>query len=466
MTDRPWQGDTVSLVEAFRSGERSPVEELEATLAAVEASGLNAVCFTDPDAARDAARTADPSLPFGGVPMGVKELDAVEGWPDTHASVPFADQVATYTCTQVSRLRAAGAVTAVQTTASEFGGVNQTLTKLHGATRNPWNPERTPGGSSGGSSAAVAGGLVTIATGGDGGGSIRIPAGFTGLFGLKCTWGRIPRGPRVGPGNLTAVPGCLSRSVRDTARWFDVANGFDAHDPLSLPRVEGWEAGLGRHREELAGLTAVIAPDLGGSAVVAPETVELVAEAAEWLLAAAGIARRDVAVSIPRPGGAWGVTGSVGLARTVGDRWPDCAPDLTGPMRAGLRGAHEHYDVNAAVRAERRRIDINEAMADLFESVDLVLCATNPDVAFTADGHLPNTFGGIEARHSNHGALTIPANIYGNPSVSIPIGLDSAGLPVGLQVMAGHHREPLLLDLALLVERERPWPLVAPGAPA
>ena len=465
-TDPPWQGDTVSLVDAFRAGERSPLEELEATLAAVEASSLNAVCFTDAEAAREAARTADVGLPFGGVPIGVKELDRVEGWPDTHASVPFADEIATSTSTQVTRLRAAGAIAAVQTTASEFGGVNQTLTKLHGATRNPWNPERTPGGSSGGSSAAVAGGLTTIATGGDGGGSIRIPAGFTGLFGLKCTWGRIPRGPRVGPGNLTAVPGCLSRSVRDTARWFDVVNGFDGHDPLSLPRVEGWEAGLGSHLDSLADLSAVIAPDLDRLAVVAPETVELVVEAAEWLLAAAGVARRDVPVTIPRPGGAWGVTGSVGLARTVGDRWPDCAADLTGPMRAGVRSAHEHYDVNAAVRAERRRIDINEAMADLFESVDLVLCATNPDVAFTADGHLPNTFGGIEARHSNHGALTIPANIYGNPSVSIPIGLDSAGLPVGLQVMAAHHHEPLLLDLALLVERERPWPLVAPGAPA
>ncbi len=466
MTDRPWQGDATSLVDAFRSGERSPLEELEATFAAVEASTLNAVCFADPDAAIAAAGVADTRLPFGGVPIGVKELDPVEGWPDTHASVPFAEEIASYTSTHVQRLRAAGAVTAVQTTASEFGGVNQTFTKLHGATRNPWDTDRTPGGSSGGSSAAVAGGLVTLATGGDGGGSIRIPAGFTGLLGLKCTWGRIPRGPKAGPGNLTAVPGCLSRSVRDTARWFDVVNGFDAHDPLSLPRVEGWEAGLGTHRDEVAGLTAVVAPDLGGSAVVAPETVELVAAAAEWLLDLAGIARRDVPVAIPRPGGAWGVTGAVGLVETVGDRWPGCAADLTGPMRAGVRNAHEHYDVNAAVRAERRRIEINEAMAGLFEQVDLVLCATNPDVAFAADQWLPTTFGGLEARPSNHGALTIPANIYGNPSVSIPIGLDRAGLPVGLQVMALHHREPLLLDLALLVERERPWPLVAPGAPA
>ena len=198
--ERPWPGDAVSLVEAFRAGERSPLEELEATFAAAEASGLNAVCFVDEEGARDAARAADVSLPFGGVPLAVKEVTEVEGWPDTHASVPFADEIADHTSTMVTRLRDAGAVTALQTTSSEFGGVNQTNTKLHGATRNPWDPERTPGGSSGGSAAAVAGGLVCIATAGDGGGSIRIPAGYTGLLGLKCTWGRIPRGRKLGAG--------------------------------------------------------------------------------------------------------------------------------------------------------------------------------------------------------------------------------------------------------------------------
>ena len=145
----------------------------------------------------------------------------------------------------MSRLRTAGAVPVGLTTSSEFGGISLTYTKLNGATANPWDLERSPGGSSGGSAAAVAGGLVTLATGGDGGGSIRIPAAFTGLPGLKATYGRIPRGPDLFIGSLTATSGCLSRSVRDIARWFDVANGFDPHDPTSLPRVEGWEAGLG-----------------------------------------------------------------------------------------------------------------------------------------------------------------------------------------------------------------------------
>ena len=462
--DAPWQGDAVSLVEAFRSGERSPLEELDATYAAIERSGLNAFSHLDPERARAAAEAADVSLPFGGVPIGVKELDRVAGWPDTHASVALADQVAEKTDTKIERLERAGGVLVGLTTASEFGGVNQTWTKLNGATRNPWNPERTPGGSSGGSAAAVAGGLVTLGTAGDGGGSIRIPAGFCGLVGLKCTWGRIPRGPEVGPGNLTAVPGCVSRSVRDTARWFDVSNGFDPRDPLSLPRVEGWERDLGRFVDDLRGKRAAIVVDIG-QAVVAPEVAELVIAAAEDLIRLTGMERVDVAVRLPRTGAAWGISGGIGLVRTLGDRWPDCADDLTPAMRRGVEAALEHYDADAAVKVELRRIELNEAMADLFEQADVVLASTNPDVAFAADQRAPTVFGGLEAKPINHGALTIPSNIYGNPAISIPIGTSSDGLPVGLQVLAPHFQEQLLLDLALVMERERPWPLVAPVAP-
>jgi len=134
--------------------------------------------------------------------------------------------VSEYDQTSIARLRRTGAVLAAQTTASEFGGINCTSTELHGTTRNPWDLSRTPGGSSGGTAAAVAGGLLPIATGSDGGGSIRIPAGFSGLFGLKATTGA-SQGARRGIEPLTSVLGCLSRSVRDTARFFDACNGFD-----------------------------------------------------------------------------------------------------------------------------------------------------------------------------------------------------------------------------------------------
>ena len=152
MSNETWQGDAVGLVEAFRSGERSPLEELEASYAAIDESDLNAVCFTDRDVARAQARDADVSKPFGGVPIGVKSLNEVEGWPYDEASVPLKDRVGEITTTQVERIRRdGGAVLAAQTTSSEFGGVNLTRTVLHGATHNPWQHGRTPGGSSGGS---------------------------------------------------------------------------------------------------------------------------------------------------------------------------------------------------------------------------------------------------------------------------------------------------------------------------
>jgi len=458
----PWPGDACSLVDAFRRGDRSPVEELEATLAAIDASALNAWSYRDDEAARAEAERADVSLPFGGVPMGVKELDHVAGWPYTQASVPLADEVSGFDSTKITRLRDAGAVLVGMTTASEFGGVNLTRTVLNGITANPWQLDRTPGGSSGGTAAAVAGGHVTLGTAGDGGGSIRIPAGFTGTVGLKVTYGRIPRGPYSEIGSLTAVPGCISRSVRDTARWLDVSNGHDLRDPLSLPRVEGWEAGLGASLEDLRNLRVAILPTFAG-AVVAPDVTAVVEEMGEWLGAQLAWKRVDVDVRIPSMGTAWALAGLIAEFAALGDRWPACEDQLTPEIRFGLQFAHGRYGLDARIRLEQRRTELFEAMAAIFDTVDLVVAASNPDVAFAATGPLPDTFGGIASDPGNNGRLTIPSNIYGNPAISIPAGT-LGGLPVGVQVLAPHHREALLLDVALLVERERPWPLVAPGA--
>jgi Asp-tRNA(Asn)/Glu-tRNA(Gln) amidotransferase A subunit family amidase len=466
MPDQPWQADACSLVDAFRSGAISPVEALEATLAAINGSELNAFTHLDPDAARSSAAGADVSLPFGGVPMGIKELETVTGWPYTEASLVFKDRVAEHDTTQVARLRGAGAVLVGQTAAPEFGGVNYTHSKLHGTTRNPWNPERTPGGSSGGSAAAVAGGILPIASGGDGGGSIRIPAGYCGLFGLKATYGRIPRGPGTLQPPLTVVVGCMARSVRDTARWFDACNGFDTRDTLSLPRVEGWEAGLGS--VDLSGRRAVISVDLG-SAIVEPRLAATVLEAAEALIADAGLARVDVVVQLPRGGLEWAMSNLVGLAGELGDRYPACNDDLTPEIQLGMNLATHNLNVQTAGATEMFRIELNEAMAAIFDQADFIFAATNPDVAFAASGPMPTTVGdidliseyGFETALSNNGSLTIPANLTGNPAVAIPVGLVD-GLPVSLQIIGRHHEEPALLELARIAERERPWPLVAP----
>jgi aspartyl-tRNA(Asn)/glutamyl-tRNA(Gln) amidotransferase subunit A len=467
-TPEPWLGDACSLVEAFRSGERSPAEELASTLAAIEASELNAVCHLDVEAAERAAVTADTSMPFGGVPLLVKEAEAVTGWPWAYGSAVFADRTANHTAIHVDRLvRRGGANLLGQTTSSEFGGVNLTRTVVHGATRNPWNLSKTPGGSSGGAGAAVAGGLAVLATGGDGGGSIRIPAGFTGLVGLKATFGRIPRGPHQQIGNYTVTVGGLTRSVRDTARWFDVCNGHDPHDPFSLPRVEGWETGLGHHTETLHGLRVAVVPDWGG-ATVSPAVWEMIEDAAQHLVDIAGLQRiASVDTSIPRMGAAWSISGMLAVHADLADHWPDCAELLTPEIRFGMETTLGRYNGETRARIESRRADLNDRMASIFDpadGVDLVITATNPDVAFDAEGPLPGTFGGVTVGPGNNGLLTFPANLHGNPAISIPAGtLD--GLPVGLQVVGRHFTEPLLLELALLMERSRPWALVAPGSP-
>jgi len=463
MTEGPWLGDASSLVDAYRAKEVSPLEALHASLAAIDTSTLNAFSHLEPEAARRSAKEVDVSLPFGGVPMGVKELNQVKGWPDTEASLAFKDRVATFDSTAVARLRDAGAVLVGLTTASEFGGVNLTRTRLNGISRNPWEPTRTPGGSSGGAAAAVAGGLIPIGTGGDGGGSIRIPASFCGLLGLKATYGRFPKGPHAEFGNVTSVGGCLARSVRDTARWIDVGNGFDRHDPLSLPRLDGWESGLGSHLEELRGMRVVIAPTLG-SAVVHPDVEAMVTDAAEWLVTEVGLRQVDIDVPIPELDVAWALSGLVGVRATLGDLWPERAEDLTPQIKWGLELAGQMYNLESAARIEQQRTAFVEVMAQLFAEADFVIASTNPDVAFAAEGPWPTDVNGVPVSPGNNGALTIPSNIYGNPAVSIPVGTVD-GLPVGMQVLAPHHTEALLLDLALLVERGRPWPLVAPTAP-
>jgi aspartyl-tRNA(Asn)/glutamyl-tRNA(Gln) amidotransferase subunit A len=461
--------DACSLVDAFRAKEISPLEALDACIDAIEQSPLNISSHTDFERAREAATKADVSLPFGGVPFGVKELERVKDWPYTDASMIFKDRVSDHDATSVTRLRATGAVLAVQTTASEFGGLNCTSTELHGTTRNPWNQERTPGGSSGGTAAAVAGGLLPIATGSDGGGSIRIPAGFTGLFGLKATYGRVPKGPHASNTPRTTAQGCLTRSVRDTARYFDACNGFDQRDPLSLPAVGGWESGLGSH--VVAGMTVAILPELG-IARVRSEVADQVLAAAEHLAEVAGLKVVAVSPTLPPLRGQWAMANQPAFLADLGSAYPDRADELSPGMRKGLEGAMQRYTLERAASIELYRRQLNEAMADLFEGADFVMCSTNPDVAFVAEGPPPSTIPGVDLIHEigftraimNQAALTAPSNLNGSPAASIPAGLVD-GLPVGLQVLAGHHREQLLLDLALVAERELPWPKVAPGSP-
>jgi len=462
---KPWLKDASSLADAIRAGEVRAADVLEASLAAIAQSKLNAAVYLDAEGAGRTAEEIDRRVragedpgPFAGVPMLVKDVEDVAGMPTAHGSVVFKDNVPTQDCTHVARLRAAGAVIVGKSTMSEFGFVSYVNTKLQGITRNPWNLEKTPAGSSGGSAAAVAGGLVPIATGGDGGGSIRLPAAYCGLVGMKGTYGRIPKSPRVKHGALTTVRGALTRSVRDAARWYDVTCGYDPRDPFSLPRIEGWEANLGTR--SVKGLRVAVAPNLG-NAVIHPEVERVVREAAEVLVAEAGLERTESDVRLPENGLVWATAGLTSLVDDLKGYWPDCKDGLTFEIRWAMEQAPKYRAWHGAA-VERFRVEMNEAMADLFEQVDIVLCATSPMEPFAAEGPMPNHVGEVEVSPYNAGALTIPGNISGYPAISIPAGLSANGLPIGLQAYARRHEDALLLDLALAMERLRPWPLVVP----
>ena len=167
------------------------------------------------------------------------------------------------------------------------------------------------------------------------------------------------------------------------------------------------------------------------------------------------------------------MAGQVAFVADLGDAYPDCIDELSTEMRFGLESARDRFNLERAAAIEAWRRQLNEAMADLFESADFVMASTNPDVAFAAEGPPPSTIPGSDLIKElgfsravmNNAALTAPSNMNGSPAMSIPAGTVD-GLPVGLQVLAGHHREPLLLELALVAERVHPWPLVAPGSPA
>jgi aspartyl-tRNA(Asn)/glutamyl-tRNA(Gln) amidotransferase subunit A len=347
----------------------------------------------------------------------------------------------------------------------------------------------------------VAGGLVPLATGGDGGGSIRIPAGYTGLLGMKGTYGRIPRGPHAYFTPGTIVLGCLARSVRDAARYFDVCSGPDPLDPSSLPTRTGWERGLGT--TELKGKRVAIVPALGGVTLEAGVEEQLRASAKQ-LIDSTGMQLVDLTINVPNMAAQWMMGNLSTLLADLGDRWPACARDLTDEIAVGLVLSQSMYNLHTASVAERLRLKAYAEMARAFEQVDLVIAATNPGPAFAADAATSSpTSSFIDSLKASRaaqlgfrglmgtvrlagaafpklpaalleqfserfpdlvrmGALTIISNIYGNPAVSIPSG-QIDGLPVGMQVLARHHADELLFDVALAVERNNPWPLVAPA---
>jgi aspartyl-tRNA(Asn)/glutamyl-tRNA(Gln) amidotransferase subunit A len=341
-----WERDAWELANGVRSGEIAAVELLDLFLERVERFDpeLNAFCFVDVEGARQRAARIDARVaagedpgPWAGVPMGVKELAQVAGFPDTHASLLYRDEIAARDGTEAARLRAAGAVLVGLTTSPEFGSTNWTRSYLHGTTRNPWHPERTPGGSSGGSAAAVASGMMPICTGSDGGGSIRIPSAYSGLFGFKVSFGRVGSADAF-DNALMAVPGPMCRSVRDAARYVDVIAGPTTIDPTSLPRPPRPYEDLLLSGDAVAALRGkrVAWSSTLGYAVCDPDVEKLAHEAALALAADAGLRLVDLDVELPKPSRAWGILSALDVSSHHGEAARGRLPDITPVSRGGF----------------------------------------------------------------------------------------------------------------------------------
>jgi aspartyl-tRNA(Asn)/glutamyl-tRNA(Gln) amidotransferase subunit A len=459
----------VEIAESVRRKERRATEVLEDCLGAIDAVNptLNAFVHLDRDAARLSAEAVDAVVdaggdpgPLAGVPFGVKDLEDCAGMPTSYGSMLFkgrppvgADSV------HVGWMRAAGAVPVGKTATPEFGAVALTDTLAWGVTRNPWDPARTPGGSSGGSAAAVAAGMVPMATASDGGGSIRIPASFCGLVGFKPSFGRIPH-----PGNqpsTTSVYGVEVTTVADAARHLDVTAGPDDGDRLSLP-PSGVRYGDAISTLDVAGLRAVWSADLG-FAVVDPEVVAVAESAARDLVRAAGLVESSQAVSFTDPVRIWAGSGVMDLFLEIEPgMWPEQADSFTEYVRASLTRCSK-VGVPRAAAAWDRRERLDRELAEFFAGSDVLLTPATAVAAYAAEWPMPREVNGTAVHPSMTVPFTMIANLGWHPAISLPAGLTSGGLPVGLQVMCRRHADEVVLRLARLFEQARPWPRVAPG---
>jgi aspartyl-tRNA(Asn)/glutamyl-tRNA(Gln) amidotransferase subunit A len=453
--------ETADLV---RRGKLSAREATKAALERVEATNaaLNAFVYLDPDGAlrqADAideavARGEDPGL-LAGVPIGVKDLEPVAGMPHTFGSRAYAGNIAERDSVQVSRLRAAGVVILGKTNTPEFGYKGFTENQLFGPSRNPWNPERTPGGSSGGSAVAVTAGMVALCTASDGGGSIRIPAAFCGCYGIKPSAGRIPRAGETAPAWSThSTLGPVSRTVRDAGRYLDVTAGPHPNDCDCLDAPPGgYEAAAMAAAPRLRRLAW--SPDLG-YAPVEPEVVRVARSAAQALADAVGAELVEAAPGFAEPLGAWYAMAAPGDLLIL-ERMTDEQRAL---LERGFVAFAEQarqlsgYDVAAALE---ERHQVNRILSAFFEEYDLLLTPTVACTAFKAEGPPPAAIGGAEVGPAGYIPFTPPFNLTGHPAASLPAGLAADGLPVGLQVVGPRQADKLVLTVSAAYEAARPW---------
>jgi len=446
------------LVRAYARKQLSPVEVTLAVLARIENLNpvLNAFCLLDSDFSLKAAKQSEkrwnrgsPQGLLDGVPVSIKDLLLTRGWPTLRGSQtvdpegPWNDDAPV-----VARLREHGAVLLGKTTTPEFGWKGVTDSPLTGITRNPWNPKMTPGGSSGGGAAAVAAGMGPLTVGTDGGGSIRIPCSFTGLFGLKPSFGRVPAWP-LSPMGTVAHVGPMTRTVTDAALMMNVLSLPDARDWHALPYdARDYRIGL---EDGIKGLRIAYSAELG-YAKVDKEIASIVKSAVKKFQDLGAIVEaqdpgfEDCGPLFGAhwfPGAAYVVRNTHPRKRSLMDR------GLLDTARMGEKITTAQY-----MDAMHRRGALGLQMNRFHESWDLLVTPTLPLAAFEAGREVANVL--KEKRWTDWTPFTYPFNLTQQPAATIPCGLTKKGLPVGLHIVGPRYADALVLRAARAFESMHP----------
>ena len=427
---------------------------------------LNAYLALCPDqamaeaaAAQEAVQKGESLGPLHGIPISVKDLEMTRGIPTTLGSAVFADRTPDIDSVVVERVRNAGAIVLGKTNTPEFGLSGTTENKLGDACRNPWNTERTPGGSSGGAAAALASGLCTLATGSDGGGSIRIPASFSGIFGIKPSQGRVPRYGGYGrpSANHFSQSGPMSRTVADSALLLQVLAGHDSRDVTSIKsEPPDFSSGLG---QGVSGMRIAWSPDLG-YAGVDPEVVSVTQRGVQ-VFQELGAQVDEAGLVIEDPFEAFWTVFSTASYTSYGhlmeERWEDFTyyGQLTFEYGATITGP----DLSRALL----RVDqLRRQLEDVFDNCDLLITPTMAVPAFPIDQR-PSVIGGKEV-DPFWGFLpfTYPINMTGQTASSVPCGFSADGMPIGLHIIGPHGSEARVLQASAAFEEARPWAHLRP----
>jgi Asp-tRNA(Asn)/Glu-tRNA(Gln) amidotransferase A subunit family amidase len=467
-TDNTWKS-AFELAAMVRSGDLSSTELVEDSLRRIDQLNpqLNAFLHVDADGAMKAASDADAAVvggndlgPLHGVPVPIKDVDEAEGLPFTSGSLVYKDRIATFDGIAARRIRAAGAIIIGKTNTSEFGQIGTNENRLGDACRNPWNPEMTSGASSGGAAVSVATGISSIAQGGDGGGSIRIPASMCGIYGIKPSQGRVPKlimdSSSAHPVKF-AQSGPLTRTVQDAALLLGVLAGpaDDGEQDAIQTAPPDFLAALD---QDISGLRVAWSPDLGGVAVD-PE-VKQIAETAVRAIEDLGCNVEDVDFRLGSPEEVYDTFDVLYNSRVYavnGHLLENHRDQLTDYFTEGLENGKSFTGVDLWHAMSQLEI-YRSYVRQFFSQYDILLTPTLATPSFPIGQH-PETIDGkaVPHRHWGFTPFTYPFNMAGNTAASVPAGFTTSGLPVGLHIVGRHGEETTVLSASARYEEARPW---------